>query len=84
MEALKLLEKPEEIAREYDEATNAPYLSVDKRRPALGIDINEGVVLRYDEAKGEVVRLTLLGLRERLLQNLPHTPNGLSSTRYSL
>jgi len=31
-------------------------------------------VLRYDEERGEVVGLTLVGLRERLLKNLPpHT-----------
>ncbi len=71
MEALKILEKPGEISWDYDEEADVLYLSVGKPQPALGVDIGEGVVLRYDEEHGEVVGLTLVGLRERLLKNLP-------------
>lgn len=70
MEALKILEKPNEITWDYDEEADVLYISVGKPRPALGVDIGEGVVLRYDEAAREVVGLTLIGLRERLLQSL--------------
>lgn len=70
MEALKILEKPNEITWEYDEEADVLYISIGKPRPALGVDIGEGVVLRYDEAAREVVGLTLIGLRERLLQSL--------------
>ena len=34
------------------------------------MDIGEGVILRYNEARKEVVGLTLIGLRARLLQSL--------------
>ena len=71
MEALKILEKPGEITWDYDEEADVLYLSVGKPQPALGVDIGEGVVLRYDEEHGEVIGLTLVGLRERLLKNLP-------------
>jgi hypothetical protein len=43
---------------------------VGEPRSALGVDIGEGVILRYDEAAKEVVGLTLIGLRERLLRSL--------------
>lgn len=49
------------------------YLSVGEPRPALGVDVGEGVILRYDDKNKEVVGLTLVGLRERLLKNLPQT-----------
>lgn len=74
MEALKILEKPNEITWDYDEEADVLYISVGKPRPALGVDIGEGVVLRYDEAAREVVGLTLIGLRERLLQSLDSKP----------
>jgi hypothetical protein len=36
----------------------------------IGVDIGEGVVIRYDEPRQEVVGLTILGLGARLLQGL--------------
>jgi uncharacterized protein YuzE len=74
MEALKILEKPNEIAWDYDEEADVLYISVGQPSPALGVDIGEGVILRYDEAAKEVVGLTLIGLRERLLRNLGNKP----------
>jgi len=70
METLKILEKPGEISWEYDEEADVLYLSVVEPRPALGVDIGEGVVLRVDEEREEVVGLTLVGLRARLLEGL--------------
>ena len=34
------------------------------------IDIGEGAIVRYIEDTGEVVGLTLIGLKERLLESL--------------
>ena len=70
METIKILEKPSEVNWDYDEEADVLYLSIGEPRPALGIDIGEGVVLRYDEAGREVVGLTLIGLRTRLLREL--------------
>lgn len=53
MEALKILDKPSEITWDYDEEADVLYLSVGEPRPVLGVDIGEGVVLRYDEAAKE-------------------------------
>ena len=35
-----------------------------------GMDIGEGVTVRYDEGRREVVGLTLIGLRSRLVGSL--------------
>ncbi len=70
MEAVKILEKPTALTWDYDEEADVLYLSVGDPRPAVGIDIGEGVVLRYDEARKEVVGLTLIGLRAKLLKGL--------------
>ena len=70
MEALKLFEKQAAVTWDYDEEADVLYLSVGEPRPALGVDIGEGIVVRYDEPKGEVVGLTILGVRARLLQGL--------------
>jgi len=71
MEALKILQHPEKVKWDYDEEADVLYLSVGEPRPAAGIDIGEGIVLRYDEAAKEVVGLTLIGLRARLQKELP-------------
>lgn len=70
METIKILEKPAEIAWDYDEEADVLYLSVGKPQPAVGVDLGEGVILRYDETRREVVGLTLIGLRERLMKGL--------------
>jgi hypothetical protein len=43
-------------------------LSAGEPRPAVGIDIGDGVVLRYDEDTQEVLGLTVIGLRAKLAQ----------------
>jgi uncharacterized protein YuzE len=70
MEAVKILERPTAINWDYDEEADVLYLSVGEPRPALGMDIGDGVVVRYDEARKEVVGLTLIGLRARLMKSL--------------
>jgi uncharacterized protein YuzE len=70
MEAVKILEKPAAITWDYDEDADVLYLSVDEPRPAVGMDIGEGVIVRYDEGRREVVGLTLIGLRSRLMGSL--------------
>ena len=71
MEAvIKILEKPAEVRWDYDVEADVLYLSVGDPRPAVGVDIGEGVVARYDEANKEVVGVTLIGLRARLAEEL--------------
>ncbi len=70
MEAVKILKKPAAIDWDYDEEADVLYLSVGEPQPAVGIDVGDGVILRYDETRGVVVGLTLIGLRSRLLKGL--------------
>jgi uncharacterized protein YuzE len=70
MEAVKILEKPATINWDYDEEADVLYLSIGEPRLAVGMDIGEGVILRYDEKRKEVVGVTLIGLRARLLKGL--------------
>jgi len=70
MEAVKIPGKPTNVMWDYDEEADVLYLSVGDPKPAVGIDIGEGIVLRYDELRKEVVGLTIIGLRARLLQGL--------------
>ena len=56
MEALKILEKPASISWDYDEEADVLYLSVGDPRPAVSIDLGEGIVARYDEKQNEVSR----------------------------
>ncbi len=70
METLKILEKSDSISWDYDEEADVLYLSVREPKPATGVDIGEGVILRLDENRKEIVGLTLIGLKARLLKEL--------------
>jgi uncharacterized protein YuzE len=70
VDTVRILEKPARIDWDYDADADVLYLSLGEPRQALGIDVGDGVVLRYDETAKEVVGLTLIGLRARLLREL--------------
>jgi uncharacterized protein YuzE len=80
MEAIKILEKGQPIDWEYDEEADVLYLSIGKPRKAVGVDIGQGVVVRYDEKRREVVGLTILGVRARLLELLREEAGSRKST----
>jgi len=70
MEALKILEKKENLNWDYDEEADVLYISIGKPKEALGIDIGDGSIVRYSEKSGEIVGLTLLGVKEKVLSAL--------------
>ena len=70
MEALKILEGKRQPDWEYDEEADVLYISVGKPRPAVGVDIGEGVIVCWDEKKKEIVGLTIIGLRARLTEGI--------------
>lgn len=74
MEALKILEHPENLTLSYDQEADVLYLSAGQPKPALGIDIGDGLILRYDEPHREVVGITIMNLRAKLLQGLGEVP----------
>ena len=71
MEAVKLFDKKNaRLDWEYDGEADTLYISFGKPRPAVGLDVGEGVVVRYDEKAKEVVGLTIIGVGRRLEQHL--------------
>jgi len=70
METLAILDRPETATWSYDQGADVLYLSFGAPRLAVGIDIGDGLVLRYDETRREVVGLTVIGLRDRLIHEL--------------
>jgi uncharacterized protein YuzE len=70
METLTILERPETITWTYDQGADVLYLAIGAPRPAVGVDIGDGLVLQYDETQREVVGLTVIGLRDRLIRSL--------------
>ena len=68
MEAVKVFERKDvPLDWEYDDEADTLYLSFGKPKAALGLDIGEGVVVRYDEQANEVVGLTIVGVGRRLI-----------------
>ena len=70
METLNILEKKEEINWEYDEEADVLYISIGEPGKAVGLDVGEGVIVRYDEKKRDVVGLTIIGVKQRSLMAL--------------
>lgn len=67
MEAVKLFEKRDvPVDWEYDGEADTLYISFGARKPATGIDVGEGVIVRDDENAREVVGLTIVGVGRRL------------------
>jgi uncharacterized protein YuzE len=70
MEAIKILEKRENLNWDYDDEADVLYISVGEPKKALGIDIGEGVIMRYVEDSNELVGLTIIGIKERFIKGL--------------
>ena len=74
METVKILEKRGSLDWNYDAEADVLYLSLGAPHAAEGVDVGEGVVLRYDPERREVVGLTVVGLRARLIEGLASEP----------
>lgn len=75
MEALKLFDKKgAPLEWEYDGDADALYISFGKPKPALGVDVGEGVIVRYDEKAREVVGLTIIGVGKRMEEYIKTNP----------
>ncbi len=70
MEKIKLFRKNKKVDWDYDEDADVLYISFGKPKEAIGIDVGEGMIIRYSEKLGEVVGLTIYGLREHLLSEI--------------
>ena len=70
METLKILEKKENLNWRYDEEADVLYISIGQPTEALSLDVGEGVIVRYRQDTGELVGLTIIGVKERSLTAL--------------
>jgi uncharacterized protein YuzE len=70
VEPLKILEKRERLDWEYDGEADVLYVSIGRPKKATGVDIGQGVVVRYDEKRRQVVGVTIMGMRTRLTESL--------------
>jgi len=70
MEAIKIIPERKQIDWEYDEEADVLYLSFGKPRSSIGIDMGEGLIVRYDENRGEVTGLTVIGVRTAVIEAL--------------
>ncbi|MBI5637563.1 MAG: DUF2283 domain-containing protein [Nitrospinae bacterium] len=69
MEAIKILEGKPSLNWEYDEEADVLYISAGEPRPAVGKDIGEGVIVRYDEKAKEIVGITIVGIMARVTKD---------------
>ncbi len=70
METLNILEKKENINWDYDEEADVLYLSFSEPQNALGLDIGDGTIVRYNEKTKDIVGLTIISFRERMMNEL--------------
>jgi uncharacterized protein YuzE len=70
MEALRILEKKENLNWEYDDEADVLYISIGEPRPAESIDIGEGTIARIDPESKELIGLTIVGLSEKVLREV--------------
>ena len=75
MEALNIIETDRRLDWRYDQDADVLYISTGAPQPALGVDIGDGVIARYDEARGELTGITIIGLRDKMTRELSPTTN---------
>lgn len=67
METLKILERKENLSWDYDDEADVLYISIGEPQEALGQDVGDGVIIRYEEKTKDVVGITITGVRQRTL-----------------
>lgn len=68
--SVRMLDKRERLDWDYDEDADVLYVSIGRPKKATGVDIGQGVIVRYDEKRKEVVGVTIMGMRARLAESL--------------
>ena len=73
METIKYLEDTKNANWDYDDEADTLYMSVGQPREAMGLDVGNGTIVRYDVETHEVVGITFVGLRDRFIRQLGKT-----------
>ena len=59
----KFIPKEKSMEWDYDSEADVLYLSFGAPVPAVGVDMGNGVIMRYDEKHDEIVGITIIGVR---------------------
>ena len=59
----KFIPKEKSIEWDYDGEADVLYISFGAPRPAVGVDMGNSVIMRYDEKHDEIVGITIIGVR---------------------
>lgn len=78
MEKMKIFDRDEQLNWDYDEEADVLYLSFSEPKNALGLDIGDGTVVRYDEKNNSVVGLTIINFKNRMMTELTDLENSLA------
>lgn len=68
MEELKIALKRAHATWDYDEEADVLYVSVGDAQEGIGLDVGDGLILRYKQDSRELVGLTILGVKTRVAQ----------------
>ncbi|MEG4860570.1 DUF2188 domain-containing protein [Microcoleus sp. K1-B6] len=69
---VKILEDSPNITGFYDLEADVLYLSLGEPRDAVALDISDSVIARYNEDSETIVGITIMGLRQRVENELNH------------
>jgi len=61
---------------QYDREADTLYVSFGSPRPAIGVDIGEGLIVRYDERTHSIAGVTIVGIGERFEEVRVRDPLG--------
>ena len=65
---IRIPTKKENLNWDYDEEADVLYISIGEPVKALGLDVGDGTIVRYLEKTGEVVGVTIIGVKKRSLK----------------
>ncbi len=72
MDSVRILEDSIKITGSYDKEADVLYISLGEPCAAVAVDISDGVIARYNEESQSIVGLTVIGLQQRVLNELNH------------
>jgi uncharacterized protein YuzE len=72
MDSVRILEGSTKITGSYDKEADVLYISLGEPCAAVAVDISDGVIVRYNEESQSIVGLTVIGLQQRVLNELNH------------
>jgi uncharacterized protein YuzE len=72
MDSVRILEGSTKITGSYDKEADVLYISLGEPCAAVAVDISDGVIARYNEESQSIVGLTVIGLQQRVLNELNH------------